>query len=319
MENTLPAPGRLSRLSPRALMLAVARAFTPTAVLAPAPAMPGLGPRPTTLPGTESSEVERSPLRKVYATAFAYLALVTIGEYLTAAVEPKLGVPFHSVVLLVVLLHGAVTGETQLRNFIWVMALAPLIRVMSLSLPLSGLPFILWYFVISIPLFASAFVLVRTLGYTRQDLMLEFKNLRWQPLIMVLGPLLGLCEYLILRPTPLIDSLSVGTFALPALILLVSTGFSEELIFRGIMQRAAEPLMSRWPAAIYVNLVFAVLHAGYLSIFDVIFVFIVGMLFSWFSLRTRTLLGVTLTHGLVNQFLFLVVPFLGLVPHTPPI
>src|SRR5205823_5365461 len=109
------------------------------------------------------------------------------------------------------------------------------------------------------------------------------------------------------------------TFVLPALILLVSTGFSEELIFRGILQRAAEPLMSRWPAAIYVNLVFAVLHAGYLSLWDVFFVFVVGMVFSWFSLRTRTLLGVTFTHGLVNQFMFLVVPFLGLVGTRPPI
>ena len=53
------------------------------------------------------------------------------------------------------------------------------------------------------------------------------------------GSALGHIEYQILRPQPLARALTWGEAAIPALILLVSTGFVEELIFRGIMQRVA--------------------------------------------------------------------------------
>jgi membrane protease YdiL (CAAX protease family) len=62
---------------------------------------------------------------------------------------------------------------------------------------------------------------------------------------------------------------------------------------------------------IYVNAVFAVLHIGYLSILDVVFVFLVGLLFSLFALRTKSIVGVTIAHGAVNISLFLLLPFLA--------
>jgi LysM repeat protein len=42
-------------------------------------------------------------------------------------------------------------------------------------------------------------------------------------------------------------------------------------------------------------------------------VFVVGLLFGWLVARTRSLLGVTLAHGVTNITLYLVMPFLGIV------
>ncbi|MCX6023200.1 MAG: CPBP family intramembrane metalloprotease [Chloroflexi bacterium] len=215
-------------------------------------------------------------------------------------------------------MHAPLTRSDNLRHFLWTMTLSPLIRVLSITLPLSSYPFILWYFIISVPLFASTFVVIRTIGLTRRDLMLEMNNLPIQFMIMLPGPLLGLFEYLILKPRPLAASLALNDLLGPALVLLVSTGFSEELIFRGLMQYTTAQLIPRWWAAVYVNLVFAVLHSGYLSFLDILFVFVVGMFFSWFSIRTKSLLGVTVAHGLVNIFLFLIVPFVDVAPGPTP-
>ncbi len=60
---------------------------------------------------------------------------------------------------------------------------------------------------------------------------------------------------------------------------------------------------------LYVSGLFAILHMGFLSWLDVIFVFSVALFLSWVVKKTGSLLGVTLSHGITNIMLFLVVPF----------
>ena len=60
---------------------------------------------------------------------------------------------------------------------------------------------------------------------------------------------------------------------------------------------------------LYVALLFAVLHIGYRSVLDVVFVFGVALLFGWVAEATWSLLGVTLAHGVTNIVLFLIMPF----------
>jgi hypothetical protein len=104
----------------------------------------------------------------------------------------------------------------------------------------------------------------------------------------------------------------------PILILMFSTGFIEELIFRGMMQRAATEALGRFGLP-YVAALFAVLHVGYLSVLDVVFVLIVGLFFGWVAARTHSIVGVTLSHGLTNIVLFLVMPLSPVFnpPETP--
>ena len=82
----------------------------------------------------------------------------------------------------------------------------------------------------------------------------------------------------------------------------------EELIFRGVLQHTAVESF-RWWGVVYVSLLFAVLHVGFLSWLDVIFVFGVALFFGWVVKKTGSLLGVTLSHGITNIVLFLIVPF----------
>ena len=64
-----------------------------------------------------------------------------------------------------------------------------------------------------------------------------------------------------------------------------------------------------WRGIIYISLLFAVLHMGFLSWLDVVFVFAVALFFSWVVKKTGSLFGVTLSHGITNIVLFLIAPF----------
>ena len=81
-------------------------------------------------------------------------------------------------------------------------------------------------------------------------------------------------------------------------------------MFRGVLQRLAEPAMGSWGGMIYVSLIFAILHVGFFSLLDVIFVLFVALFFAYAVKRTGSLVGVTLSHGIANTLLYLVMPFM---------
>lgn len=242
----------------------------------------------------------------------AILAALAGAEALTAMVDPRLGLPAHAAILGLLIAMGARTTDYAKRELYWALTLAPVIRIGSLSLPLGQLPLLEWYPLIGVPIFAAAFVAARKLGYTpgQIGLTVHASDLPRQLALVPVGTVLGVGEYLIFRPAPLAGQFTFDDLWLPALVLLVFTGFEEELIFRGLMQRASLRALGRW-GLVYTNAVFAVLHIGYQSILDLVFVFLVGMLFGVFVLRTRSIFGVTLAHGAVNISLFLILPFLA--------
>lgn len=198
-------------------------------------------------------------------------------------------------------------------NFYLALSLAPMIRVCSLAVPLRGIPPVFWYLVVALPVFAASFVVMRQAGYRAGDISLTGIALKRVPvsaLVALSGIGLGWLEYQILRPAPLVPSLDFRQVLLPGLILIVFTGFLEELVFRGIMQKASDDYLGRSRAWLYVSLVFAVLHITHRSWLDVVFVFAVACYFSLVVKKTGSLWGVTLAHGLTNVSLYLYWPLL---------
>ena len=116
-------------------------------------------------------------------------------------------------------------------------------------------------------------------------------------------------EYLILQPKPLIATFNPVTLLTAAIILTISTGLAEELLFRGIIQKNAENVYGTIIGLFYTAMLFTALHIGWNSFYDLIFVFSVAMFYGYAFQKTRSIVGITLSHGLSNTFLFLIVPF----------
>lgn len=246
--------------------------------------------------------------------ALIYLGLIALAEILTATISSgtdfvRIGLSLHSLILVVLILHGASTVQTQTRRLLLTLALAPLIRILSISLPLQSLPLIYWYLIIGALLYVAAFVTARITNMSPMRMGLTFKGWPLQLAIALIGLGLGYMEFTILGPRPLIGSLSWETFLFPAFVLMIFTGFLEEIIFRGLVQNVSTTLLGRF-GIWYGALLFAVLHIGYLSVADVSFVFGVGLLFGYIVQKTHSLLGVSLAHGFTNISMYLVYPFL---------
>lgn len=249
--------------------------------------------------------------------AIIYLLAITLAEVITVIVQPVWGVVCHIAILMAILLHAAVASEDRSsRQLILSLALVPLVRIISLSMPLANIPQIWWYPVVYTPLLAAAAMVVRILGFKAADVGLNFRLLPVQLLIGFSGFVLGVAEYLILTPEPVITELTWQQAWPMALVYLLCTGFGEEFIFRGVMQRMAVEAFG-WRGIVYVSMLFAVVHlvhypeVGLLMVLvDVVFVFVVAMFFGWLVKKTGSILGVTLSHGVTNSILYLAAPFL---------
>jgi uncharacterized protein len=251
------------------------------------------------------------PIIQRWFFACVYLLLILFSECITTLLDPQAGMALHAIVLLALLLHSAWEVQKLNRRFLTILALAPMIRVLSLALPLAkmDLPPIYWYMVVGILLYLAAFLAGQVTDFSWRRMGWTWRNWPLQIFFGCVGILLGFVEYLILRPGPIVHSLAISEIWLPILILLVFTGFLEELLFRGMLQSAAMQLLGRY-GLLFVAVLFAILHVGYYSLADLIFVLLIGLSFGWMVWKTRFLLGVSIAHGLTNIGLYILFPVL---------
>lgn len=242
--------------------------------------------------------------------ALVYLALIALAELVTTYVEPRAGLILHGALLVILLSHTALSSGQPYHRLLLGLVVAPLIRMLSLALPLLDFPLLYWYLIISVPLFVATALAIRVMGFSSQQIGLTTKRIPLQLLVALTGFTFGITEYRILRPEPLVTDPAWQSMLVAGTILMICTGFAEELIFRGMLQRASVQVLGRF-GLLYVALLFAVLHTGYRSVLDVVFVFVVALLFGWVAEASWSLIGVTLAHGITNIVLFLVMPFWG--------
>jgi hypothetical protein len=246
--------------------------------------------------------------------SLAFVTMLTVAETITSLFDPYWGLMIHSALLVLTSLMAAQWWGHPVSRVLTVFLLAPLIRLLSLSLPLAGFAMSIWWLTISVPIFVAVIITVRTLQLSWYDIGHHLGRgppmlaLLLQMLIASAGLAFGYIEYHILQPAPMVESLTWANIWFPSLVLVFCTGYLEELLFRGVMQYVTRETIGPWLSNLLVSLIFAALHIGYLSLDDYIFVFCASMFFGWIYEHTRSLLGITLAHGLTNVMLFIVLP-----------
>jgi membrane protease YdiL (CAAX protease family) len=239
--------------------------------------------------------------------AWGYMLILAGAELVATFVDPRLGIVSHAILLITMLIHGALKFRKPTGRILAVFTIAPLIRLLSLILPLSTIPVILWYPIVALPLFVSGIVAAVRLGLSMEDIGFKLGWPVMQVGFSVVGVSLGMIEYSILHSKPIIQPLNLLTLSAGGIVLLTSTGILEEFLFRGVIQGTLRPLLG--PLTIWVvSAMFATLHIGYASLPNLVFVFGVGMLFSIFVEKTRSLVGVSLAHGMINLMAMVLLP-----------
>ncbi len=241
-----------------------------------------------------------------------YLLLITCAELLTAY-KPKLGIVVHITLMFGLLLYAALESDRNkyFSQFLMALIIAPLIRILSLSMPIVHFSRIFWFILISIPIFIAVFTCMWLQRIHPKDVGLTMPALKDVPIelgVILIAIPFGIMEYQILKPSPLDVWPEIPFFIVVALIMIVYTGFLEELAFRGLIQFTTLRVMSKWWGILFVSIIFGVLHLGNLTVLDCLLAFTVGFLFSVVREKTGSLYGITISHGVINFILFIVAP-----------
>jgi membrane protease YdiL (CAAX protease family) len=264
--------------------------------------------KPEIGPKLEPSSLDNaSGLTDLVILGIFYLLVFAAAEWVAPHLDYA-SIIIYLALLLGLIISSAVNKDETQRKLWLALALVPLIRIISLVIPLPEISVIFWYIIIALPIFVGIFTVSRVSGYSINDVGLNGNKPAFQILVAVSGVAFALVDYYILKPEALNTQLTLQSTLLPALILLIATGFAEELAFRGVMQRAASALNSRgW---IYIAIVYAVLQIGHGSALHCIFALGVGLFYGWIVKKTGSILGVAFSHGLLNIGLYLILPHL---------
>ena len=221
-------------------------------------------------------------------------------------VGPMWGFVFHFVSLFLLILNSALTTTPAARRLFLALGLVPLIRIVSLAVPLEEFSNIYWYLIISVPVFAGILAVAQTGKFKPEEIGLTLRKWPLQISVALTGIAFGLADYLILKPESMVSELTWQALIVPVLILMIATGLLEELAFRGVIQRAAQGV-GTW-GWIYVAVLFTVLQMGRFTPLHSLLTFGIALFYGWTVLRTRSIVGVSISHGLLNVGLYLVFP-----------
>src|SRR5262245_33279784 len=115
--------------------------------------------------------------------AYGYLLLVAIAELLIIYVSPQVGMLLDGVLLIALIVHGSMSPDAAERRLLLALTLAPLTRLLSLTLLLPGIPRLAWYSIVSLPLLIATVLLIRYLRLSRPQVGLRFDNLPLQLMV----------------------------------------------------------------------------------------------------------------------------------------
>jgi membrane protease YdiL (CAAX protease family) len=265
---------------------------------------------PPLTPPAELPDQEHTAQLEAYLTTLivAGLHLLAIGlaEAAVVWVDARLGLTLHGVILLVLVAEAAFDREARFGRLCLGLTLLPLLRIVSLAMPLNRLDPLAWQLLVGAALFLAVAAAARHLSLRPGQIGLRFELAPFG--IAFIGLPLGLAEYYFLQPPPLLDAPTIAQLAAAPLVLILCTGLLEELIYRGVLLRVGRELLGNRVAVVYVALLAAAMQLGWGSWQHMLWYFMVSLFFGWLVLKTGEIYTVSLTRGFTNVVFLIIAP-----------
>ncbi len=242
------------------------------------------------------------------------ILLIVAGEISTAAGAPFVGIALDAVAVALLASSrwhftpsGTQSPPDALMQACVVIAMLPIMRLLSVTMPLKRVSDLGWYVLIGLPLLP---ILMRLMGeqpHLRLQLRASGKYLS-QGLIALIGIPLGMFGYVIAHPDRLASGSLLHNPVVAFVILTVFSGLLEEVLFRGLLSDAIERFFGPLVGILGASALFAIFNAGAGGLWFAIFALYYGFTFALIARRTGSLVGVSLAHGLLNTGLIVVWP-----------
>lgn len=245
--------------------------------------------------------------RMAYLIVAAYTVVILFAELIGGYRNPLLALVAHAMLLLLMVSHAVLHRAQPARRVLLVLALLPLLRLLSFTAITSLVPTIYLYILVALPLTLAIFLVARV--HSLSWATLGLRKVPWKPeaAIALSGIPLSIGGYWLLQPTPLLTRFALPPFIVAAIILTVFAAAVEELLFRGLLQQSTQPMFGSYAIA-YSGLIYAISYISWQSAEYVGFALFLGLGFGWCVKRTGALWGVIIAHSLINIGMLLIWP-----------
>jgi hypothetical protein len=216
--------------------------------------------------------------------------------------------------LLAIALHAYNVPPGPERTFFLALWLAPLTRIYGLAQPYAGLSPLAWWAATAVPMVVAAIVALRLGGLTAKEagLVPTPHEVPVAVLLVPVGLVVGILIYLLAGPRALGRELESANLALVALVVIVNPGLVDEVVFRGVLQRASLGALGSGLGIAYTSLLYALIVPAGLasgSLTAIVLTFCIGLLLSLVTARTGSILSAAVAHASLALGLFVVAPY----------
>ena len=265
------------------------------------------------------TEADARPVAVTYAPAKAalpaYIAAIAAAEAYLTFFSVLGGAIAYAILLVVMVNHAAFRLAVTEKSFrrdatsdpmhaVLALTFVPLIRLVSMSVPLDGTRDPYQYLIVGGPLLAGIAWAAWGVGLPGAGFGLH--SLPLQLAVAILGVPLAFAAYFVVVPNAAGGATSSRELAVSALSVTVAA-VVDEVVFRGFIQEACASLYGA-SAPLWSTLVYAISYLGVRPLELVFVAVFLGLLFGWTVARTHSLLGVTISHVLVNVGLLVLLP-----------
>jgi uncharacterized protein len=259
--------------------------------------------------GTEEAVPEKVTTRQLWLYISIPILCIVIAEILIFSGKLEAAVWIHIGVLLALSVSSLFIKNPTIHKIHMSLMLLPVLRLVNLSMPIFFKTTLYTFIFVYSPLAVSVAAILIHQRNSLEEIGITKKHfLTYMILSVPLGFLLGLGEYLIIRPGYLIPDLTLGNLLILTIVMVFFVGLVEELIFRSILQVRLEQALGVQKALIITSLLFGFMHSGYGTFNEMLYTGFVGLIIGILFHKTKSLPFITVLHGLVNVFLFGVLP-----------
>ncbi len=260
--------------------------------------------------GLDEVDQEKAEVTRIRLFTAIPVVFIALAELLIFSGRIKLAVWIHIGILIGFSVSNIFIKDLKVYRIYQALMLLPILRLVNLSMPVLFTTTLYTFVFVYGPLLVPLAIIVANQRHSFEQVGVTAKNfLTYSFLSIPLGFLLGLGEYLTIGTGYLIPDLSIENLLKLTFIMIFFVGLVEELIFRSILQTRLEQMLSAREALLITSVLFGFMHSGYGTYHEMLYTGFVGLFIGFAFYKTRSLPFVVMLHGLVNVFLF------GILPH----
>lgn len=234
---------------------------------------------------------------------------IAIAELLIFLGRIEAAILVHSGVILALSLSYIFIKDNDVHKIYMPLMLLPILRILSLTMPILFNTAIYTFVFVYSPLAIPVVAIIIYQRNSLKEIGITTKNfLIYIAISVPLGFLLGLGEYLTIRPGYLITDLTFGNLLKLTIIMVFFVSLVEELIYRSILQIPLEKALSKQESLVITSLLYGLMHSGYGNFNEILYISFVGFFIGLIFSKTKSLPFATAIHGFANVFLFGILP-----------